>query len=300
MAQLYSQRNRGRDVYRYDVPPDVRSRILHCLSQLSDDIGTRFDFEQMLENVGDELLKKYGRMKRSAFNGARRSDHPVVEHFFCVKDEMALDFIEMCFLNWMNSPDQAGVDSINEIFQDASIGYELSKCQMVRTGKRGRFAGEVAEYKQPRIIRKDNQSVHEDTVKPSLDALANPIFSTANSEILAAHEKYREGKYEDCITSCGSAFESVLKTVCEQLGWGFNADKDTCSKLVGVCKDNGLFPPFYAPIFEAVGTIRNKLGDAHGRGPTPLYSVKKEHADHMIHIVSAHILLVIRLADLEQ
>src|SRR4051794_21857001 len=62
------------------------------------------------------------------------------------------------------------------------------------------------------------------------------------------------------------------------------------------CNANGLFPPFYAPIFEAVGTIRNKMGDAHGRGPTPLYAVAKEHADHMLQMTSAHITLLVRLA----
>lgn len=147
-------------------------------------------------------------------------------------------------------------------------------------------------------MKKNKQFSHETTIRPCLEFLADPRFHTANAEMLKAHDDYRKGDYADAITSCGSAFESVLKTICDHHSWAYDPDKDTCSKLVGICRDNGLFPPFYAPIFEATGTIRNKLGDAHGRGPTPIYAIRKEHVDHMIQITSAHILLLVELAKL--
>jgi hypothetical protein len=74
--------------------------------------------------------------------------------------------------------------------------------------------------------------------------------------------------------------------------------KVACAKLVGICRDNQLFPSFYAPVLEATGTIRNRIGDAHGRGPDPLYPVAKEHADHMIRLASTNITFLVGLAGL--
>jgi hypothetical protein len=113
-----------------------------------------------------------------------------------------------------------------------------------------------------------------------------------------AFEKIRKGDYPDAITSCGAAFESVLKTICDAKGWIYDRDKDTSAKLVGICRDNGLFLPFYAPIFEGVGTVRNKLGDAHGKGPRPVQSATREHAEHMIALTCTHIDFLVRQAGL--
>lgn len=68
--------------------------------------------------------------------------------------------------------------------------------------------------------------------------------------------------------------------------------------LFDLAMTRGDFPPSYVPILETVGTLRNKMSDAHGRGPKPLYKVGKEHADHMIQITSAHITFVVKQAGL--
>jgi hypothetical protein len=47
-----------------------------------------------------------------------------------------------------------------------------------------------------------------------------------------------------------------------------------------------------------VGTIRNKLSDAHGRGPAAEHVAGKDHADHMIRLVSTNITFLIGLAGL--
>jgi Abortive infection C-terminus len=81
-------------------------------------------------------------------------------------------------------------------------------------------------------------------------------------------------------------------------GWPFDPDKDTCVKLVGICRDKQLFPPLYAPILKATETIRNKISDAHGRGPKPRYPVEKKHADHMIRLASTNMTFLTGLAGL--
>ncbi len=116
--------------------------------------------------------------------------------------------------------------------------------------------------------------------------------------MLKAFEAYRSGNYAETITKAGAAFESVLKTICTVRKWPHNPDKDTLTPLVNACKDGNLFPGFYVPVMTATGTIRNKLADAHGRGPEVLYPATKDYADHMLQLVSTHINLLVKLAEL--
>lgn len=300
---IFSKRNSQRpDTYRYDIPQDVRLRVLHTFRQIAEAIPSHSSLPSILQEVGEKLLQQYGRLDASMYRAASSGD-PIVDHFLLCNEEKALDFIELCFQAWSYRGGNDGVVAINKVFQEESIGYELTPMREIVTGEDARLfgrrtGGKLIKYEYPHVIKKEDQFVHQEIVRPCLEVLSNPIFQTANSEMLKSYEDYRKAKYADAITSCGSAFESVLKTICSHHKWAYDPDKDTCSKLVAICKDNGLFPPFYAPIFEATGTIRNKLGDAHGRGPAPMYTVGKEHVEHLIHTTAAHILLLVTLAKL--
>lgn len=305
MAGLYSRgRSPQSDAYRYDFPENVRWRVLHTIKELSERWPNTFDVGELFAEVQQKALQQYGGLYRPAYDAACVHSDPLLNHFLCCPDEMALDFIELCFQTRSGCGRQEGVNSVNAVLHEEAIGYELTAWREIETGEPAKLFGRIISggksirIEFPRIIKKDEQYTHTEIVQPCLTALGHPKLATANSEMLAALEDYREAKYADALTSCGSAFESVLKTICDHHGWPFDPDKDTCSKLVSICRDNGLFPPFYAPIFEATGTIRNKLGDAHGRGPAPMYAVGKEHVDHMIQLTSAHIVLLVGLAKL--
>ena len=204
-----------------------------------------------------------------------------------------------------NFHDSATINSyvvqINEMFLECGLGFELTTFNVVSTNEKVCVPGIPFPLNRnlieiPQVILKSSQYEHEQIVKPALEFLRDPRFHVANLEILEAHEDFRHGKYDGAITSAGSAFESVLKTICDLKGWTYDKDKDTVSQLIGICREKGLFPGFYAPVFEAAGTIRNKLSDGHGRGPDPLYEVNQANAQHMIQMTSAHILLLVRLA----
>jgi hypothetical protein len=298
VVKLYSRRKISPpDYIRFDIPDDIRTRILVVFRDHST------DFDSFLESVGNALFKQYGGLAQSAYAAARRSDHPVIEHFYCSDIDHALDFIEAGFQQFTYRGGQSGVNEINEIFRETGIGYELTPFVEHRTEKAETFYGKIrggiaGEYEYPRIIRRDHQLAHQEIVEPALNLLTDSRLRIANAEMLKALSALRHGDFEDAITSSASAFESFLKTICDIKNWKYNSDRDTCAKLVSICRDHGLFPPFFAPIFEAVGTIRNKLGDAHGRGPAPLHSVSQEHAEHMVHVTLSHMLLIAKLANL--
>lgn len=122
--------------------------------------------------------------------------------------------------------------------------------------------------------------MHAEVIEPCLHVLSDSRFSTANIELMKAFEEYRKGAFAESITDAGASIESVLKTICSEKKWDYDKERDTCSKLLEICRAQGLFYPFYMPILEVTATIRNKFGDAHEKGPAPEFAATKELADH--------------------
>lgn len=304
---LFSQRQ-AKPVERFDyaVPERTRLRILHTLRQMDGGFMPRgmFRIGRLLMEVGDLVLAKSGVLKGNVY--LQVNEATIATHFGACTDDEALDFIELCFqTNEMcgeNPQSTMAVAAINQIFEEEGIGYELTQFSQRDTGRPaelfGRYTGgNFIQTVFPQIVKKDERTVHELAVKPALHALHDIRFATANSELLNAFAKVRSGDYADAITSCGAAFESVLKTICDAKGWPYAAAKG-CADLVEICRSSGLFFPFYVTALVGVGTIRNKLGDAHGKGPAPEYVAAREHAEHMISLTCSHITFVVRQAGL--
>jgi hypothetical protein len=305
MPSLFSKRSQTPPArFREDFPPEVRSRVLHILQASMTKAG-HDEFGSMLTEVAPLLLKQYGRLWASGYEAARMSDDPVIEHFFRCPDPMVLDFLQLCFptLAYFRSGCRNSVvEEINNVFREWGIRFELTPFVETETERPGRIfgfpAGKEIDVQYPKAIVKDDEYLHQKAVAPCLEILRHERFRVANEELLRAEEHYRAGNYDDAITNAGKAFETVLKTICDEKGWPYNKDKDTAAKLVDICRERNLFPGFYVPIFEAAATVRNKLG-AHGKGPTPLYAVERHHVEHAMHVTCSHILFLIRLAGLE-
>lgn len=297
MPSFFSQRNAPPpSQLRYDVPKTLRERIWAIVES---HLGGHA-IEQFSTDIAELLLKQYGSLTSPANRRVHSMwDNAAKDHFLACPDEQALDFVEACFQLPVQCGGQRAVDEINAAFRQEGVGYELTKFLGPATAKGSVIIGkQIAPDLLPRIVRVDEQSAHAEMVAPALSLLTNPVLAVANGEMLKAFSDHRAGRHEDAITACGSAFESVLKTICDQKGWAYDKDKDTCSKLVDTCHVNGLFPSFYVDLFKRVGTVRNKLGDAHGRGPVPQHDVETAHAEHMLHMTCSHIILLCRLAGL--
>ena len=82
---LFSKRNATPPAQlRYDLPDQVRSRILAAFrDNCESEYGPHGGFEGLLSDVGRRLFKEYGGLRASSYIAARRSDNPVIEHFFC-------------------------------------------------------------------------------------------------------------------------------------------------------------------------------------------------------------------------
>ena len=117
--------------------------------------------------------------------------------------------------------------------------------------------------------------MHKEVVLPALMLLRDPKFATAEKEYLEAHEAYRHGRLEDCIVSCGKAFESVLKVIGRGRGWPVQ-ENDPASKLIQAAVTAGFLPNYSqtslnslkALMESSTPAVRNKVG-GHGAGVTP-------------------------------
>jgi len=91
------------------------------------------------------------------------------------------------------------------------------------------------------IIRVDSWLIHSEVVRPALRYLHQRGFESPRREFLDAHSCYRAGDTKDAVTNANNAFDSTLKTICDQRGWAYDAGSKA-SRLLKAVHDNGLLP----------------------------------------------------------
>ena len=92
---------------------------------------------------------------------------------------------------------------------------------------------------------------------------------------MKAHGHYRAGEMKDAITDANNAFESTLKTICDQRVWQYSKGART-SDLLKVVRENRLLPSYLDNSFDQLAaTLKSGLPKvraeegAHGQGPIP-------------------------------
>ncbi len=277
----------------YSIDELTRRRIFAVLEE---HIGPG---DRFFREMQGKLMREYGYLDVSAYRAARVSDDPAIDHFFRCPDDHVMDFIEFAFRCTTFDNVQEGVDAVNSVFEDANVGYRFSdhiaeKSQSIRFGKKKT----QAPARFPEAHKITDSGAYESIVHPTLTFLAAPEFEVARDEMMKALAAERQGQAEDAITLACASYESVIKTVLSIKGLPFDKDKDTCRVLIKRCIDASILPAFYESCFVSPATIRNRLGDAHGRGPAKQYAPDRIHAEHIIHLVSTNILLLKDIADI--
>ena len=220
-----------KDRYSYDLNERTRLKMLHILQQHNPGMGRRYDFIETLNEVHRELLKGLGQLS------GQRGGHPVIDHLSVCSTEEALAVFVLCFqthsLGFHGEPEEV-VEEFNRVLEADAVGYELTEfkrpppteepitpAMLFPASRKNR-----ANREYPKFIKKGERTTHEKAVQPALEVLSDPRFATANKELLKAFEEVRKGDYTDAITDCGSAFESVMKTICAEKGWTIDPNKD--------------------------------------------------------------------------
>ncbi len=297
----FSQREKKRlgefaDVFTYDeVPEPLRVQIVRIWERFLGVPGSEATSNNGLWKVlklGIEEMLGIHDITIDPFSGDSKQ---IVSRFFRSRaDQKAaldvIDFIASKMYDFerrsvirYNASLAETIEDINTRFGECSLGYEI-----VHHGNQ-----------RPYLIRKDSEHLHHDVVLPALRLLYEEQFAGADDEYRRAHEHHRKREYDDCLVDCLKAFESTMKTICNQRGWTY-APSDRAKNLIEIVVKKGLFPTFIeshltsirSGLENGVPTIRNKMG-GHGQGEA-LEPVPEHFSEYMLHETAAVLLLLVK------
>lgn len=299
--EIYSKRQKAlrgevTDILQYDVLP--RGLRLQILYVIEDALGKESsDYSKgLFTAVYKTLVREYGVHSLSGSNF-----RPTFEVKTFIEEEKSIekviDAVELCF-NYIEVipddyrdylrraydlllDDEEAINLLNKRFREHGVGYS---------------------YQNGEIIKIDSIILHQEIVLPTIKLLNHPLFEGANAEYMSAHEHYRHGKNKECLMDCAKAFESVLKSICTIKGWSFDDKKDTSSKLIDICFQNGLIPPYAQNQFTSlkqllatgIPTIRNRTS-GHGQGVEP-QEVDDEIVRYGLNLTGSNIIFLIELS----
>ncbi|MEJ1095359.1 MULTISPECIES: hypothetical protein [unclassified Pseudoxanthomonas] len=252
-----------------------------------------FAMEEFWREIHSKLAYLHGRHQLS--NTETRSEVADVLAFLSGCDDAHfLDFIEYIFQtrSHFHGSGMASslVDDINEFFRQDDLPYALTHFVWTESEEGEYVSSRLTAH--PQVIRKDSAVIHATAINPALELLRGSEFLAANREFLEALEDFRKADYGDCLTKCGSAFESVLKVICVRKKWPHNAT-DTASPLLRTVIANAGIDSFFEQPLVLVATIRNRLSKSHGAG-TASRDVTEAKAEYAINATAAAILLLVK------
>jgi hypothetical protein len=288
------------DVYQYDkIPESVLYQIGLILMNV---IGTYsvqndYPFSESPENnsAWDFLIKTIARehgnpsflQGKNSLDSCLRilsSGRPLLDQLDLI--ELAFRYVDRVlsqrqeYLKVKHGADITAAEAIDELnyrLREGGVGYQFSGGQLTRI---------------------DSQFIHAEVVVEALRLLQRPGFEGPESEFRAAHAHYRTGSLREAVSSAGNAFESTMKSICTQMNWK-HEKSDSSSRLLGVLKDNSLFPTFLDSSFDSMlailksglPSIRNNSG-SHGSGSKPL-EVPQHVAAFAIHLAASKIVFLV-------
>ncbi len=288
------------DVYTYDaIPKPLPVQIVgiwkNVLGDESQYLRRSFKTRIAYTGISKTLRQEYG-----VFQLSEGYPEPSVEHmedlvaFFLAEEnvEKTLDVIELTFrgidrmtrkysyLNRQNASEIAddAISELNARFREHGVGYQ---------------------YEEGEIIRVDSQLLHKEAVQPAISLLAAKEYRGAQDEFLKAYDHFRYGNHKEALNDALKAFESTMKIICDKKGWAYSSG-DTSKKLLDVCFQNNLIPPFWQ---QHMSAIRSLLGDGvptgrnrlsgHGQGQAP--TVVPDHiAAYVLHMTASAIVFLVK------
>ena len=310
---VFSKRNKTSGRGSNPLPPEFRHRVL----QLCTETFTGYQgmwgtphISLFWSDIHSKLRYLHGR-PTLANTRTTSIDADAINFLLNCCDNYFLDFVEMIFhspLLWETPPTLNGqaidpqelVESVNHLFEVDELPYYLTRFSFPEA-KPTEVHGVIQPYlpssgppmieAYPQVIRRESQTLHETAIEPALLLLTNPALTEANREFLEALGHYRKGEYADCLSKCGSSFESVMKVICDRKGWPYK-QTDTASTLLSTVLPKTSLEPFFKEPLTLVATMRNRLSRSHGAG-VQHRTVSKHVGQYAVNATASAILLLV-------
>jgi hypothetical protein len=291
------------EIYQYtDLPLGFRRQVIHIWHSA---IGAYREPERVIiyvplvsrlwQGIHDAFARELG-----LFHLGSKFDNPFeqCQSFLLDKDtptDNLLDLIGFTFLHIeklipeilqdyrhqgelaiSQSPDSA-INELNHRFHEHAIGYQ---------------------YNNGQIVRVDSSFIHSEVIVPALSLLSGQGFKGAEQEFRSAHKHHRKREYKDAIVDALNAFESTMKTICDECEWSYSKTA-SAKELINVVLENELVPKYLQThlsglrsVLEAgVPTVRNKTS-GHGQGAQPV-DVPEYLAAYALHLTASNIVLLV-------
>lgn len=264
-----------------------------------DVFGASAQFEEFWSQIHSKLTYLHGapRLSPAGQMGRGSGVEDSLTFLASCSDEHFLDFVEFVFrvdASFHVPERETLVDDFNEFLGVDNLPYSVTPFVWTKgvTTQLGREYESTTLTSYPQVVRKDSELAHATAITPALTLLAESRFVAANEEFLAALKDYRHGDFGDCLTKSGSAFESVMKVVCQAKGWPVQSN-GTASTLLKTIVSNAPLEPFFEQPLILVATLRNRLSTAHGSGAVPR-TVSRGKAEYALNATASAVLLIVR------
>ena len=297
MYTLYSKRMKNAsgepEVYIYDTFPQAfRNQFFYVIEELFDYLENN-GLSGVWSFIHDSFARELG-VKSLGYPGY--SERNQIERFAeKAEDTDFLDFLEYVFSRLSQT-------------RDVSIGYvspdEVNKqitSAFVEMNFRFKQHNLGYEFVKDVLIRKDNEHLHQNTVKPALRLLYENGFQGAEQEFLDAFEHRRKGENKDAILDALKAFESTMKAICDGMGYSYDPAKSTAKELIGILENNAFYPAYMnnhmtslrTSLESGLPTMRNKNA-GHGQGAA-VVNVSDEFAEYALNLAATNIVLLTKI-----
>ena len=305
---VFSKRDKASGKVSKPLTSEFRHRILQlCTETFSgyQDLWGQSSVSLFWSDIHKKLRYLHGRPTLTNTRSASIAEDAILFLLNC-NDKHFLDFVEMIFhslLLWerpqTTNPQQL-VHDVNQFFEFDELPYYLTGFVfpmrkptdtdgVIRTPLPVPGPPEIEAY--PQVISRESNVLHTNAIEPTLVLLTHPTFSEANKEFLEALDHYRMVEYADCLSKCGSSFESVMKVICHRKSWPYK-QTDTASTLLGTILPRTNLDRFFKEPLTLIATMRNRLSSSHGAG-TQQRVVSKQVAHYAINATASAILLLV-------
>ena len=297
--ELFSQRNAPKqdiDVYEYEnFPQEFRNQVFYILSDFIGRYVHNIEFPSF--KIYEKIRSIFIRQKGIKPHSTARNE---IEYIISNSNATDLiDFIEIAFCyidQYLRTQgfykgqtshcseesylaDQA-IDELNYRFRQYGLGYEFVDGQ---------------------IIKKSNEMIHQEIVKPALSLLHDKRFKGAEDEFLKAFELYQNGNNKDAILNAQKAFESTMKCICEEKKIKYDKKRDAATELIKHLVEKDFIPKYQEDYLNnlkkvlgsGLPTVRNQEA-AHGQGGE-IKTVENSLVEYSIHLAAANIVYLVSL-----
>lgn len=291
------------DIYEYEkVNEHFRRQFILILRNLFD--RNTPNEENIWKELEQHLKVEFS--KNSLVNEHTALDR-VLKYFWQTNDMEALYIISQV-LERLNNMKINNLKYANEGYSDGwnnfdEGGYYKSQAEkmeeiMTQISSKLIENGIGYEFINNQLVRFDNQYIHGKIVKEAVQLLNQYEFRNVSTEFMKAHEHYKSGNYKDAITNAGKAFESTMKIICNKLGFEFNSDRDTASKLINILIQNGFIPSYLQDhlsgiqkvLASGIPTVRNKV--SHGEGDSPI-DISQSMVKYILNLCATNIVFLV-------